>query len=288
VAPLIDDVLLTMHKAEKKLRSSAGHLEQHVNLEHRRKVVAWLVKAFHVVSFDDHILYGTIQLADLYLSACPKYVCGSILQSVVMACVCTTLKLATPDHRVYSVPDLIAHITHSQITLDRVLRVEREVLTGLDFNVSTPTIAQFLETFSVRLTGPQFDDWAGMRTVPPLEAVVGGPAVARPKFYHLADYICQLALLNHELLDFLPSELASGALVLAVWSMRGPAPLKAILLEDVRVFKTNELQAVVRALHKEWLCPSDREASIAVVEKFATLERQEVSEWPPLGVMPLV
>jgi len=104
----ICDIMKHMHRVEMKHIVSAPAIARNVNLAHRRKVVAWLVKAFHVVSFEDQILYGTVHLADLYLDGCKQFVSGSILQSVVMACVCTQLKLATADHRVYSVPDLIA------------------------------------------------------------------------------------------------------------------------------------------------------------------------------------
>jgi cyclin A len=267
-----------------------------VNLEHRRKVVAWLVKAFHVVSFEDQILYGTVHLADLYLDGCKKFVSGSILQSVVMACVCTMLKLATADHRVYAVPDLIAHITHNQITLERVLRVERDVLVGVDFNLSAPTMHQFLETLSMRLTPEktrlsECTDWCGSVVVPAGEAVVGGPALARPKFFHLADFLCQLSLLHHELLDYLPSLVAASALVLAVWTLRGPAAIKAVLLEDIGCIwdvKGKDLRLCVAALHKEWVCPTDRDASLAVFEKFATPERQEVSDIPAPATSPLL
>merc|ERR1719453_2947901 len=164
MAPLVDDILAAMHQAEKRARVAADSLEQHVNLEHRRKVVAWLVKAFHVVSFDDHVLYGTVQLADAYLHSCRQFVSGSVLQSVVMACVCTMLKLATADHRVYSVPDLIAHITHNQISLDRVLRVERDVLVGVNFNLSSPTMLQFLDCFVFRITTAQDANKCAKRT----------------------------------------------------------------------------------------------------------------------------
>jgi hypothetical protein len=290
MAPLIDDVLVAMHVAEKRLRIASSNLEQHVNLEHRRKVVAWLVKAFHVVSFDDQLLYGTVQLADSYLNNCRKFISGSILQSIVMACVCTMLKLATADHRVYSVPDLIEHITHNQITLERVLRVEREVLAGVEFNLSTPTIHQFLESFTLRITiDPSSGvaraerDWIGLATVPVQEAVVGGPAVARPKFFHLADFLCQLSLLNHEMLDHLPSLLAASALILSVWTLRGPSAVKAVLLEDIGTTwhtQSHQLALCVTALHKEWVMPCDLEASVTVSEKFAAPERQEVSEIP--------
>jgi hypothetical protein len=293
IGPLIDDVLSAMHKAEKHARVSANGLEQHVNLEHRRKVVAWLVKAFHVVSFEDQILYGTVHLADLYLDGCKQFVSGSILQSVVMACVCTQLKLATADHRVYSVPDLIAHITHNQITLERVLRVERDVLVGVDFNVCAPTMHAFLESFSLRLTPEKTTvacaDWCGSTVVPAVEAVVGGPALARPKFFHLADFLCQLSLLHHELLDYLPSLVAASALILSVWTLRGPSAVKQVLLEDVGCIwdvKGKDLRLCVAALHKEWVCPTDREASVSVLEKFATPERQEVSDIPAPAAAP--
>ena len=36
---------------------------------------------------------------------------------------------------------------------------------------------------------------------PAPQPVVGGPAGARPKFAHCADYLCQLAMLNHLLLE---------------------------------------------------------------------------------------
>merc|ERR1711977_107217 len=77
-------------------------------------------------NFDDAILFGCVQLADRYLVGSGKYVSGSQLQGVVMACLCTTLKLQTADSLTYSVPTLLAHIAHNQISLDRVLRVERE------------------------------------------------------------------------------------------------------------------------------------------------------------------
>lgn len=203
-------------------------------------------------------------------------------------------------------PDLIAHITHNQISLDRVLRVERDVLVGVNFNLSSPTMLQFLDCFVFRITTaqdaakcakrtPQQDalasaqDWVGLVVVPAAEAVVGGPPVARPKFFHLADFLCQLSLLNHELLNFLPSVLAASSLLLSVWTLRGPTAVKAALLEDISSVwspQSLELLKCVTALHQEWVCPSDREASLSVIEKFAAPERQEVSEIPAPAEIP--
>ena len=60
---------------------------------------------------------------DIYGWRC---VSGSALQSVVMACLCSTLKLQTADRLPYSVPTLLSHITNNKMSLDRVLRVRWE------------------------------------------------------------------------------------------------------------------------------------------------------------------
>jgi hypothetical protein len=287
-APLVDDILRTMHQEEVIHAIKAEDLAKNVNLEHRRKVVSWLVKAFHVVNFDDAILFGCVQLADRYLVGSGKYVSGSQLQGVVMACLCTTLKLQTADSLTYSVPTLLAHITHNQITLDRVLRVEREVLAGVDFSVTVPTSQNFLDTLAVRCIGLGVA-WDGLATAPPLEAVVGGPAEARPKFWHLADFFCQLTLLKHEYCSHLASMLASAALILSVWALEGPQPIKTALLEDIgllwnmkRKDEHAQMQALVTELQEEWrlaVTPRDDQPqpTAPVIEKFSSADRHEVA-----------
>ena len=59
--------------------------------------------------------------------------------------------------------------------------------------------------------------WVGLHMTRPQEAVVGGPAEARPKFWHLADFLCQLTLLNHLFCERPGSLLASSALILSVF-----------------------------------------------------------------------
>ena len=63
------------------------------------------------------------------LKGCLRCVSGSVLQSVVMACLCSTLKLQTADRLPYSVPTLLSHITNNKMSLDRVLRVRWESCT---------------------------------------------------------------------------------------------------------------------------------------------------------------
>jgi hypothetical protein len=264
---------------------NAEMLAQNVNLEHRRKVVSWLVKAFHVVNFDDAILYGTVQLADRYLVGCGKLVSGSQLQQVVMACLCTTLKLQTADSLTYSVPTLLQHITHNQISLERVLKVEREILAGVDFAVTVPTIQNFLDCLAVRASGMAVPaQWDGLATVPVHEAVVGGPAEVRPKFWHLADFLAQLTILKHEYCAHPSSLLASAALIVSVWALEAPSVVKSAVLEDIGQLwrREDRLQSLVTALQEEWR-DADREGaegSRSVVDKFNEKERHEVAKLP--------
>jgi hypothetical protein len=185
------------------------------------------------------------------------------------------------------VPTLLAHITHNQISLDRVLRVEREVLAGVDFSVTVPTTQNFLDTCAVRCIGLGVA-WEGLATAPPLEAVVGGPAEARPKFWHLADFFCQLTLLKHEYCSHLPSMLASAAVILSVWALDGPQPIKTALLEDIghvwnmkRKEDHAQMQALVTELQEEWrlaATPRDEPQPTApVLEKFSSADRHEVA-----------
>ena len=72
----------------------------------------------------------------------------------------------------------------------------------------------------VRIKGAS-NGWSGALVKARLpEAVVGGPAEARPKFWHLADFLCQLTLLNHVFCERPGSLLASSALILSVPRVR--------------------------------------------------------------------
>merc|ERR1719359_2709510 len=285
-APLVDDMLRAMQKQEVLHSISAAVLAEKVNLEHRRKVVAWLVKAFHVVNFDDAILYGCVQLADRYMVGCGQCVSGSTLQSVVMACLCSTLKLQTADRLSYSVPTLLSHITNNKMSLDRVLRVERDVLVGLQFNVTVPIMPNWLDALSVRIKGAS-SGWSG--------ALVE----ARPKFWHLADFLCQLTLLNHVFCERPGSLLASSALILSVWALEAPQNVKAMLLEDIslvwnvkRKEDFTQLTAAVQDLQEEWKLAALAHAATVhgetptcapVVEKFSAVDRHEVAKLPALA-----
>jgi hypothetical protein len=286
-------MLRAMLKQEVLHSIRAADLAEKVNLEHRRKVVSWLVKAFHVVNFDDAILYGCVQLADRYMVVCSQCVSGSALQSVVMACLCSTLKLQTADRLPYSVPTLLSHITNNKMSLDRVLRVERDVLLGLQFNVTVPIMPNWLDALSVRIKGAS-NGWSGALVKARLpEAVVGGPAEARPKFWHLADFLCQLTLLNHVFCERPGSLLACSALILSVWALEAPQSVKALLLEDLglvwsakRKEDLTQLHATVADLQAEWQAAvAAREAgttpespSAALLEKFSSEARHEVAK----------
>jgi len=122
---------------------------------------------------------------------------------------------------------------------------------------------------------------------------VGGPAEARPKFWHLADFLCQLTLLNHVFCERPGSLLACSALILSVWALEAPQSVKALLLEDLglvwsakRKEDLTQLHATVADLQAEWQAAvAAREAgttpespSAALLEKFSSEARHEVAK----------
>lgn len=304
---VVDEIVQHMHKLELKHLVSAAAIARNVNLSHRRTVVAWLVKVFHVVSFDDNILYGTVALADLYLDACGRTTTGTQLQSIVMACLCTMLKLQTAESRSYPVCELLSHITHNQISVNKVLQTEREVLSAVGFNVTSPTVLQWLETFSLRCASvrggvsEEVRRWVGFHECAAPETVVGGPSGVRPKFVHLADYLCQIAMLNHLLVEVPPSLTAAAALILAMWGLDGPACRKQLLLEDIMLVwsvkrhdQGERLKKAVADLYSDWVIAQDGgldeadERGLRVVnDKFRAPGRHEVSLIPAPDAVPV-
>jgi hypothetical protein len=128
---------------------------------------------------------------------------------------------------------------------------------------------------------------------PAPQPVVGGPAGARPKFAHCADYLCQLAMLNHLLLEVPPSLIAASALILSAWALEAPDAVKAALLEDIGAVwslrkkdQAATLFEAMASLHHEWVSPVDAHAAESIVDKFATPPRHAVSSVAPPAAVP--
>eukprot|EP01099_Mayorella_cantabrigiensis_P003312 TRINITY_DN255_c0_g2_i1.p1 TRINITY_DN255_c0_g2~~TRINITY_DN255_c0_g2_i1.p1 ORF type:complete len:336 (-),score=58.31 TRINITY_DN255_c0_g2_i1:90-974(-) len=88
--------------------------------------------------------------------------------------------------------DLLAALTADSYTTNQILSMETEILNAIDFQLSPPTINQFLSFFH---TVVGYDD---------------------PLIYDLANYLSELSVLCYELCSFQASTIAAGCLYLSL------------------------------------------------------------------------
>lgn len=100
-------------------------------------------------------------------------------------------------------PDLkdLLSVSENKFSRDEVLAMEREMLTGLDFNMTAPSAYRFLERFR-KLSVTANDD----------------------QVFFFAQYIQEIALLDASLLKYRYSELAAASLILSAKHLKKVNP----------------------------------------------------------------
>lgn len=106
----------------------------------------------------------------------------------------TSLLIATKYEEIYP-PDLkdLLTVSENKFTRKEVLVMEREMLSILQFDLTTPSAYRFLERYRKLSTTTSSDD----------------------QVFYFAQYIQEIALLDASLLKYKPSELAGASLLLA-------------------------------------------------------------------------
>jgi len=111
-----------------------------------------------------------------------------------------------------------------------VLECERKVLDTLNFELTQPTAKSFLRRF--------------------IRAAEAHTRCVRT--HYLADYLCELTLLDYNFLTFLPSQVAASVVYLANYTMRPHInPWSQTLLHYTR-YTPSELAPCIRALYEFW------------------------------------
>ncbi|KIY97094.1 G2/mitotic-specific cyclin-A [Monoraphidium neglectum] len=166
----------------------------------RMIVVSWMAEVSDEFGLQPETLHLGVALLDRFLSAAaPHGVPRGVLQMVAVACIMVAGKDLEVSHP--TVEQLTA-IAANCFTPQDLLRMERVLLDALDFTVCTQTAFTFLHLFA-----------QGLDCLPAHVAA-------------LAVYLLDLTLLDYGLLSFPPSQLAAGALTLAMHTYGlGPAPV---------------------------------------------------------------
>lgn len=109
----------------------------------RAILVDWLIQIHDACEFKDEILYKAIHILDTYLSI--NNISVSKLQLCGMACLLIACKLDTMNH--LSVKKL-PYFADNAYTEEELKKMEKEILTSINFNILYPSSNEFYNIFS--------------------------------------------------------------------------------------------------------------------------------------------
>lgn len=242
LSDVVEPVLGNLHKKSQRSLPDVDALLARIDSGHRQKVVGWILQAFDAMQFSDSMLFGAVLLLDRYLAKAPRPIALAELQRVLMAAVCTVLKMSVVDDIALPLRMVISRLCRDQLQYREILWTELSVLQTLRFEVSAPTALDFLEALCVRQI---LHD--GTRT--------GEDA----RVFNLAKYLSELSLFDVKLHYRYPHALLAGAAVyVALWSVAAPAERREALLQDLSMHSPEfcpphrQLMQCVAALHRMW------------------------------------
>eukprot|EP00928_Gymnodinium_smaydae_P035114 TRINITY_DN24770_c0_g2_i1.p2 TRINITY_DN24770_c0_g2~~TRINITY_DN24770_c0_g2_i1.p2 ORF type:complete len:530 (+),score=114.29 TRINITY_DN24770_c0_g2_i1:251-1840(+) len=189
--------------------------QPHINAKMRAILVDWLVDLHRSHKQRRETLFLAVSLADRYLER--RQVQRNRLQLVGV----TALWIASKFEELcpLELPALVAAADNAY-SREIILASESQMLNVLEFKVCVPTGSHFLE----RLVASGLDAGAAAAGDASYATKAGGGAVAQVE---LARYLLELALVDYDMLEYSPSQLALAALLLSSSLCRRRAPLQA-------------------------------------------------------------
>ncbi|CAG9333096.1 unnamed protein product [Blepharisma stoltei] len=174
-------------------------LQPDINLKHRAVLIDWIISAHKHFKLLTETLFLTVYLIDRYLEK--RAVTRQQLQLVGV----TALFVSAKYEEIYppEVKDFV-NITDRAYTKDQVVKMEREMLTTLEFNITFPSAWRFFERFSLITS-------------------------LNPQGQSVGQYVLELALVEYHMLKYKASLKAASAAYLGhkifnrdyVWSTEG-------------------------------------------------------------------
>jgi len=152
----------------------------------RAAALSWLVEVCQEFCLVQETLHLGAALLDRFLSA-TRAVPRSQLQLLAVTCL-----LIAAKHEEEALPSIydLASVADNCFTPNDILRMECIVLSCLEFRITCPTAHTFL-------------------------SLIKGMLDLHPAMHSLASYLIELSILEYDMLDLLPSQLASGAVAIA-------------------------------------------------------------------------
>jgi len=189
VTEYVHEIMEYLHVLEQQYVVPANYMETvQTDVHHRMRAILidWLVEVHMKFKLLQETLYLTVTVIDRYLAQVP--VARSKLQLVG----CVAMLIASKVEEVYA-PEVrdFCYISDNAYTATQVLDMERHMLMTLDFRFSNPLPLHFLRRNSKA-------------------------AGADSATHNTAKFIMELSLVDYAMVRFTPSEIAAGALMIAL------------------------------------------------------------------------
>jgi cyclin A len=243
----VEDIYQHLREAERAKRPDpkyASTTQKDVNAVMRGILVDWLVEVAEEYKLSADTLYLSVGYIDRVLSVQP--VARTKLQLLGVTC----MLIASKYEEIYAPQvDEFCYITENTYSREDVLLMERTVLDALEFELTQPTIKTFLR-----------------------RALRAAETDAKVEF--LANYLCELSLLEYDMLAFAPSVVAAASVSLALATLDHKN--WSATLAHYTALESGDLKECVDALRR---CHGAAQKSTlsAVREKYAQVKFKCVS-----------
>jgi hypothetical protein len=215
----IDSYLKTLEKEH----SVTGFLERHqIQAIHRAKMIDWMVEVMATFKCTEQAFFISVSLMDRYFSSSKSSVPVDQLHISGIS----SMFLASKYEDIYPLlmKTVYSKIGHKKFPVKQLHDKEAEIMRALKFKVGAPTPLEFVERFSNELFKSH-----------PLNK----------RILEVAKFILRSSIFDYELSQMKPSELAGGALYVAVKIVENQNSGNEILNYNkyMQLLKLSELQS---------------------------------------------
>lgn len=221
-APEIFTYLRQAEAYHRPLTTYMESVQTDINPAMRSILIDWLVEVAQEYRLTSDTLFLSVAIIDRYLSL--KNVKRNKLQLLGVS----AMLIASKYEEIYAPQvDDFCFITDNTYTREAVLEMERQILAELGFELTHPTLKTFLRRYIKAASGEISLDVT---------------------FEFLCSYLGELALLDYGLLGYLPSKIAAGCVMFALYLLGKPR--WSVTLEHYSNYSPQDLRSVVHALHQ--------------------------------------
>lgn len=185
----VTEIMEYLHVLERQYVVRPDYMDTtQTDIHHRMRAILidWLVEVHMKFKLLQETMYLTVTIIDRYLEKNP------VSRSRLQLCGCVAMLIASKVEEIYApeVRDFI-YISDNAYTATEMLDMERHMLIGLEFCFSNPLPLHFLRRNSKA-------------------------AGADSTTHNTAKFIMELSLVDYAMIQFVPSQIAAGALYIAM------------------------------------------------------------------------